>query len=353
MNRLNCQDYSIVFGSSPKLLTEFLVDKKYSHIIVLVDENSLKYCFPKIEEALEQRPFTLVEISSGEDFKNLETCQDIYSEMLEAGADRKSLMINLGGGVIGDMGGFCASTYMRGIDFIQIPTTLLSQVDSSVGGKLGVDLHMTKNIVGLFNSPQQVLIDRSFLDTLSEEQLVSGFAEMIKHGLIADADLYDKLKALSFGLEPKEITEELIRQAILVKKEVVENDPYEQGLRKILNYGHTIGHAVETESWNFEKPLLHGEAILIGMICENHIAFQKGILEEDAMNEINAFLKSVFYRNDVFESEEMIFSHMKKDKKNRNNQIFIALIDKIASAIPATIVSEEEVLDSLSYYKNM
>ena len=263
------------------------------------------------------------------------------------------MIINLGGGVIGDMGGFCASTFMRGIDFVQIPTTLLSQVDSSVGGKLGVDFNMVKNIVGVFNNPQLVIIDREMLDTLPAHEIRSGSAEMVKHGLIADKALYEDLIALNFGPKPPKITDEILYRSIQVKMDVVEKDPYEGNLRKILNYGHTIGHAVETESWNSEKPLLHGEAIYVGMICENYLSFRKGFLPEDLMNEINKTLKSIFYKSDAVNNGTRIIEHMKKDKKNQNKKIFAALINGVGNAIPATEISEEDVLDSLSYYKNI
>ncbi len=353
MTELDCQDYKIIFGSCQKNLSTFLSENAYTLICVLVDENTHKFCFPKISEALSDYQHMVIEISSGEDFKNLETCQEIYSQMLEGGADRQTLMVNLGGGVIGDMGGFCASTYMRGIDFIQIPTTLLSQVDSSVGGKLGVDFEMVKNIVGVFNNPERVLIDPELLKTLDTHQVRSGFAEMIKHGLIADEQLYEDLFSMHFGLEPKKITTDIVYRAIQVKKRVVEKDPFEKNLRKILNFGHTLGHAIETESWHLEKPLLHGEAIIVGMICENYIAYLKGLLTNEIMERINQQLKHVFYRDDVVGNAQEIISHMKKDKKNQNKRIFAALIDGVGSAIPATEISEEEVLQSLSYYKNM
>ncbi len=353
MNQLDCQDYSILFGSSPKCLADFLVGKSYTNIGILVDENTALYCLPKLKECLNNYNYFVIEISSGEDFKNLETCQEIFEHMLEMGADRHSLLINLGGGVIGDMGGFCASTYMRGIDFVQIPTTLLSQVDSSVGGKLGVDFQMVKNIIGVFNNPQLVIIDNEMLLTLDKEQLRSGFAEVVKHGLISDASLYEDVSGPDFGLDPKYFNNELLYRSILVKKDVVEKDPYEKGLRKILNYGHTIGHAVETESWNLDEPLLHGEAIFVGMICENYMAYAKNLLSEDVMNAVNQTLKTLFYRAEVVENADKIIEHMRKDKKNQNKKMFAALINDIGSSIPATEISEEEVLNSLSYYKNI
>jgi len=242
---------------------------------------------------------------------------------------------------------------MRGIDFIQVPTTLLSQVDSSVGGKLGVDFNMVKNIVGVFNNPALVIIDKDFLQTLDHLQLRSGFAEVVKHGLIADEALYNDLQKETFGLDPKHITYDLLYTSVDIKRQVVEQDPFEKGLRKILNYGHTIGHAVETESWNTDKPLLHGEAIFVGMICENYVASAKSLLDKDVMQKVNKQLKSICFVPNATENAEGILRHMKKDKKNQNNTIFAALINQVGSAIPATKITEEEVLDSLSYYKTL
>jgi 3-dehydroquinate synthase len=353
MRKLDCQDYSIIFGSSPNVLADFLKDKSYTQLFVLVDENTAKYCLSKLTEVLSRYESHIIKISSGEDSKNLETCQEIFSQLLDANADRHALLINLGGGVIGDMGGFCASTFMRGIDFIQIPTTLLSQVDSSVGGKLGVDFNMVKNIIGVFNNPELVIIDRDMLGTLPQGELRSGFAEMVKHGLISDKSLFEELSVKDFGLEPKNFINDLLYRSVLVKKRVVEEDPYEKGLRKILNYGHTVGHAIETASWKLDKPLLHGEAIFIGMVCENYIAYTKNMISEELMKKINAVLTSIFYRADAIKDEKAILEHMRKDKKNQNKKIFAALINGIGNAIPATEISEEEVLGSLSYYKNI
>ena len=353
MKQLKCHDYDIIFGSSQKCLSTFLESTTYSKIFILVDENTAAHCLPDIAYTIKNYQHHVIEIMAGEDHKNLETCQYIYSELLNEGADRHSLLINLGGGVIGDMGGFCASTFMRGIDFIQIPTTLLSQVDSSVGGKLGVDFNMVKNIVGVFNNPALVIIDKQLLKTLDGLQVRSGYAEVVKHGLIAEKNLYQELAAGNFGLDPHNLTEELLYTSINVKRKVVEEDPFEKGLRKILNYGHTVGHAVETESWNTDNPLLHGEAIFIGMICENHMASAKSLLDSKIMHEVNEQLKSIFHRPEAIQNTEEILKHKRKDKKNQNNNMYAALLNNVGSAIPATEISEEEVLDSLSYYKNL
>src|SRR5690606_32174448 len=206
---------------------------------------------------------------AGEENKNIDFCIGIWKMLLDFGAERNSLLINLGGGVVTDMGGFAASTYKRGIDFVQIPTTLLSQVDASIGGKTGIDLDTVKNIIGTFTQPEAVYINVDFLNTLDKRQLVSGFAEMIKHDFIFDASYFEDLKGFSFDRPD----EDLIYRSVGIKNEVVKQDPKESGLRKILNFGHTIGHAVETYSIdNDDNPLLHGEAIAVGMICEAYLS---------------------------------------------------------------------------------
>src|SRR5690606_4851713 len=215
----------------------------------------------------------------------------IWKMMLDFDADRNSVMINLGGGVVTDMGGFAASTFKRGIDFIQMPTTLLAQVDASVGGKTGIDMDSVKNIIGTFTLPQAVFIHVGFLKTLDQRQLVSGYAEMVKHAFIFDSDYYGQLKAFDVN-HPSEA---MIHRSVQIKNEVVTADPKEAGLRKILNFGHTIGHAIETWSLdNDGSPLLHGEAIAVGMICEAFLSRRHNGLSEAALNEVVSHLRAVF-----------------------------------------------------------
>ena len=349
--QIDCQDYKISIGAIKASLDHFLENTHYSAVAVLVDQNTRKHCLPLIIDDLHNKKWIVIEIPAGEEYKNLDTCSAIWKKMLINGFDRHSLLINLGGGVIGDMGGFCASTSMRGIDFIHIPTTLLSQVDSSVGGKLGVDLEMVKNMVGVFASPKAVLIDRQFLKTLDERQIRSGFAEMVKHGLIADASLWRECE--TFGLDPRNFTDSILHRSISIKKSVVERDPKEKGLRKILNFGHTVGHAVETVSWTTESPLLHGEAIFVGMVCEVYLAYAKKLITLETRDYINKKLKTIFYRRSACDHPHEIFNILLKDKKNRQNQIYAALINGIGSAVYEIAISKEEVLESFLYYQKL
>ena len=243
MNVIDLDTYKIHIGDFWK---DLQLDK-YSTLFVLVDENTRAFCLPIFEQKISNLAYHIIEIPSGETHKNIATCQFIWSEMVKYGADRKSCLINLGGGVIGDMGGFTASTFYRGMDFIQIPTTLLSQVDASIGGKLGIDFMNLKNAVGLFKNPKQVCISADFLHTLSPREIRSGFAELIKHGLIASKKDWDELKDIKSISEVAD-WEKYIIPSLAIKKAVVQEDPFEMGLRKSLNFGHTIGHAIESHA---------------------------------------------------------------------------------------------------------
>ncbi|MCL4115774.1 UNVERIFIED_CONTAM: hypothetical protein GTU68_051697 [Idotea baltica] len=261
--------------------------------------------------------------------------------------DRHGLVINLGGGVIGDMGGFVASTYMRGLDFIQIPTTLLSQVDASVGGKLGVDFNGLKNFIGLFQNPRAVLVDPSFIDTLTSEDHRSGYAEMIKHAMIRDRNIWDRLTALNIWSDMDRITE--IYESIKIKKDVVTEDPREGGLRKILNFGHTIGHAIETLSFSTSKPFLHGEAIGIGMAAEAILSVRSCGLSKADADRIISYLKSVYDGLDleILARHEEIIELMQSDKKNKGGQIRFSLLKEIGNCTWDISVSYDHIKDAL------
>lgn len=354
MKIIDCQDYSIHIGDSRNSLADFLKGARYSKIGILVDENTRKYCLPILMEDIDISAWTIIEIEAGEEHKNLRSCEKIWKRMLMAGFDRHSLLINLGGGVIGDMGGFCASTYMRGIDFLQIPTTLLAQVDASVGGKLGIDLEFVKNIIGLFNNPQAVFVDKKYLNSLEISQIRSGFAEVVKHGLIAQPAIWNQCKEIAIaGIPTASFDDELLYHSIAVKKQVVEQDPREKGLRKILNFGHTIGHAVETHSWTTDKPLLHGEAVFIGMACENYLAYAKKLISKKELDDINSVLKKICFLPKACINGSDIWKIVLKDKKNKLDKAFTALIDQIGSAVYDIEITREEVMESLFYYQKM
>ena len=305
-------------------------------VAILVDENTKQKCLPLLDITVD----LTIEIKSGEAEKTLKTCDQIWKQITKAGFTRKSLLINLGGGVIGDMGGFAAATYKRGMAFINIPTTLLSQVDASIGGKLGVDFNGLKNHIGLFQEPTNVIVFPKFLETLSDRELKSGFAEVVKHALINDKDQWTYLIGQSFdSLNWGEI----IPKSIAIKNKIVNEDPKEQGLRKILNYGHTIGHAIETHFLSSEAPLLHGEAVALGMILENEVAVKMGLLQKEASDSIKKYFQKNYKFPNELPSYEDLLSHLIQDKKNDEKGLRFSLLKKIGTC-EYNVLVEENIL---------
>lgn len=352
MNKLDSAGHAIHFETSLTPLKEILESGKYSKIFVFADGNTSTHCLPVFQEMLDDfSNFDLIETDPGEENKNIDFCIGIWKTLLDFGADRKCLMINLGGGVVTDLGGFVASTYKRGIDFINIPTTLLSQVDASVGGKTGIDIDNVKNMVGTFTLPQSVFIETRFLQTLSQRELLSGFAEMVKHGLIADQAYYQNLKEGDY----QQIGADAIFKSVNIKNDVVTTDPQERGLRKILNFGHTIGHAVETFSLiNDKKPLTHGEAIAIGMICEAFLSVSNSTLTGAELEDISQYLLKTYPAYQINEAGfDQLLEFMQSDKKNENGQIMFSLLNSIGSCAFNCRVSENNILESIIYYNSL
>jgi 3-dehydroquinate synthase len=348
MQHIYLRDYKISYGPAPQAIRAYISSKNYTSICILVDENSKKHCLPLLD--LEQ-PYHLIEIESGESHKGLSTCEFIWANMASIGVDRHGLLINLGGGVIGDMGGFCASCYMRGIDFVQIPTTLLSQVDASIGGKLAVDFKGLKNFIGLFQNPQEVIVDYTFIHTLSEAELRSGYAEMIKHALIQNVDIWDRIRSCDNWRNLDWQSE--IYPSILIKKEVVEYDPTEKGLRKILNFGHTIGHAIESLSFETDSPLLHGEAIAIGMICESYLSMKYGSLSADSYQEIRSYVLSVYDQipvENLLNRTDDIIEKLKSDKKNKGGKYMFSLLNSIGNCTYDVVINDYQITESINAY---
>lgn len=340
--------YPIFFENSLQELNTFISESKYTNVFILVDSNTEIHCLPAVQNFLKDIDYDLIEVTPGEENKTIDFCIGIWRMLLDFGAERNSLLINLGGGVITDMGGFAASTFKRGIDFVQVPTTLLSQVDASVGGKTGIDMDNVKNIIGTFTQPKAVFINTDFLKTLDEREVRSGFAEVIKHGLIYDHSLFDTVKKAG----PSGLTDQMIYRSVEIKNEVVKEDPFEKSLRKILNFGHTIGHAVESHSLTHDaSPLLHGEAIAIGFICEAFLSFKKNGLSESDLNETVKAIKEVYPAYNLKkETYSALLDIMKNDKKNNAGQINFSLLSEIGKCGFDKFCSEEEIFESLDYY---
>ncbi len=283
---INVGKYNIIIEkNSLENINNFINFSEFSNIIILTDENIVNNNWlEKLLYVLPKEVYNLI-IKSGEKYKNLDTVANIWETMNNYKLDRKSLLINLGGGIVSDLGGFCASTYMRGIKFLNIPTTLLSQVDASVGGKTGFDYNSCKNLIGSFAEPYKVVIDSSTLSTLPEREFNSGMAEVIKYGIIYDKDFFDYLESENIDIDY------VIKKCCEIKADVVNKDFKEGGLRKILNFGHTIGHAIETLSLETKSPLLHGEAVALGIVAICYIASKIGKINDNNFERIKNILK--------------------------------------------------------------
>lgn len=354
MSEIAAQSYTIYINKNiEKDIKRFFASNKnkYSKLFILADENSLKYCYPQLVAKISKfEEAEIIEIESGEEQKNIEVCTQIWNVLIELKADRKSLFINLGGGVISDMGGFIASTYKRGIDFFNIPTTLLSQVDASIGGKVGIDLNNIKNQIGIFNQPKAVFINPQFLSTLPKREILSGFAEVIKHALIADANYWKQIKQFDFS--EIENCDELIEQSIKIKNAIVKEDFHEHTIRKSLNFGHTVGHAIETimlETLN-KKTLLHGEAIALGMIVECYLSNKICKLNKNSLKEITEFIISAYKPTKINESDfDRLIELMKHDKKNDDSDINFSLLSEIGKCEINKTAKPDLIIEALKY----
>ena len=329
MKEIKAIDYSIWIGENSLSKLDI---STYSKVAILVDENTKRDCLfklPQIENAL------IIEIKSGEEYKNISTCNFIWEQLTINNFDRNALLINLGGGVIGDMGGFCAATYKRGLEFIHIPTTLLAMVDASVGGKLGIDFKGFKNQIGLFNNPKAVFISSEFLETLEESELKSGFAEVVKHALISDNSLWVKIKNTPFtDLDWEDITD----TSVQIKNKIVLADPFEKGERKKLNFGHTFGHAIESYYLEKRTPISHGEAVFMGMILETKISD----LSETDKNEIKNYVLSNFALP-YTPKKSSLHKFLINDKKNQNGKINFTLLNGIGNCSLDNLFSLDEL----------
>ncbi len=351
MDSIVTASYAVHFNTKAyEALNTHLAQANYSKVFILVDENTHEYCLPRfMAQIAGEYAFEIIEIEAGEINKNIHTCTQVWEVLSELDADRKSVLINLGGGVVTDLGGFVASAYKRGIAFINVPTTLLAMVDASVGGKTGVDLGALKNQIGVINQPQMVLVVSNFLETLNERQLTSGFAEMLKHGLIRSRAYWDTLQ------EVRDFTalDTLIYQSVEIKNEVVLQDPTEQHLRKILNFGHTLGHAVESyflESENHEL-LLHGEAIAAGMVLEAYLSHRLEGLSGADTKEIKTtfqerYGKVVFTATDI----DTILTLLKFDKKNSHGNINFVLLKNIGEPAIDIQIDPDLLREAFAYY---
>ena len=343
--------YDIVFASDfgglAEELHDFGIGKR--RIAVIADSNTASLYGEEVIGLLEGncKKAILYSFPAGEAHKTLDTVKDIYKTLIEEKFDRKDLLIALGGGVVGDITGYTAATYLRGVDFVQIPTTLLAQCDSSIGGKTGVDFDGYKNMVGAFYMPKLVYMNIGTLKTLDDRQFYAGFAEVMKHGLIKDALFYEWLLDNLYEIQDREqdVLEEMVMRSCTVKKLVVEKDPKEQGDRALLNFGHTIGHAIEKYK-NFE--MLHGECVALGAVAVAFISWKHNWLSMEEYYEIRDMFVpfNLPISIDDIEPEE-ILALTKSDKKMAAGQIRFVLLKKVGKAVIDTTVSDEDILNAI------
>ncbi|MGI8893267.1 MAG: 3-dehydroquinate synthase [Bacteroidia bacterium] len=326
------------------------ISGNYSSVFIITDNNTSRECLPILQTYLDDINYFVIETGSGEINKTISTCKYIWDFLINNKADRQSLLINLGGGLICDMGGFAAHSYKRGIDFINIPTSLLSMADAAVGNKTGVNFNNIKNQIGAFASPVAVFVYTGFLRTLDERQTYSGFAEVLKHALVADRSYWNLLKEIT----PAEINEQHLKRSLQIKQEITMQDPEELNIRKKLNFGHTIGHALESIS--IEKglnQLLHGEAVAAGMICEAYLSRETGLNEND-LEDITALLSTHFGLYEITENEfDNLWEYIGYDKKNIGGKASFTLLSNIGEATIDNFCTKEEVFDSLKYYSSL
>ncbi len=355
MQFIQANGYSIYFNENGyEALNKYLAEHQHSNLFIIADTNTNEYCLPTFLPNIEtELTIEIIEFEAGESFKSIDTCVEIWKVLTELGADRKSLLITLGGGVVSDLGGFIASTFKRGIDFIHVPTTLLAMVDASIGGKNGVDLDNLKNQIGVINTPKMVLVDTQYLETLPQNEMRSGLAEMLKHGLIYDSLYWENfldLSAIDFSDFDK-----LIYTSIEIKNNIVQLDPTENGIRKGLNFGHTLGHAIESyflENENKET-LLHGEAIAAGMILESFISWKKKLISTEEYIQIKTTINTIF-ENIFFEENDLapILELLIHDKKNEFGNIQFALIEGIGKTKINQEVENELIKQAFLDYKS-
>ncbi len=346
----NSADVIFIGGDVFNELDKVIPAEKFSSVFILTDENVNKFCLPiLIERCKSLKEAAIIEIPSGEKEKNLTTTAKIFSLLLENNADRKTLMVNFGGGVICDVGAFAASVYKRGIKFINIPTTLLSMVDASVGGKNGINFLERKNIIGTFTRPSGVFIYPDFIKSLDENEVRSGYAEIIKHLLLSDKELWSQmLNDPSLLTDPANL-DRLIRHSVAYKTKITNSDFKESGIRMQLNFGHTYGHAIESYTHSIGLPLKHGEAIALGMTGELWLSRKLAGFSMDEMHAAIQLIKNIFNDIRINFSAEDIIPYLYADKKNSREKIGFSLLK--APGMPASVLYPdlEQIVEGLIF----
>ncbi len=329
---------------------------EHDRIFVLTDDKTRELCLPLVKDFFCLKGAQVITIGSTDVHKDLQSLTHVWQALDEGGADRHSCLINLGGGMVTDLGGFAASTFKRGIDFINIPTTLLSMVDASVGGKTGINFNGLKNEIGVFNDSRYVILDTQFLRTLDDKNMRSGYAEMLKHGLISDTATWADL--LQFDLSQPDLgrLQAMVARSVQVKEDVVKRDPHEKNIRKALNYGHTFGHAFESFSLKHhregEDPILHGYAVAYGLVCELYLSVVKAGFPSDQMRQTVSFIRDNYGRFAITcDDYDELITLMRHDKKNTSGVINFTLLDAIGDVLINQTATDEEIREALDFFR--
>ena len=342
----------VISGNLERDLVNAISECEHDRIFVLTDETTQQLCWPKIKHFKALKNSTPIIIKATDTHKNLDTLSQVWQALSNGGATRHSLMINLGGGMVTDLGGFAASTFKRGIDFINIPTTLLAMVDASVGGKTGINFGGLKNEIGVFSDSRFVIINTQFLDTLDHDNICSGYAEMLKHGLISDERTWAEL--MTFDLDTPDLSQlqRMVAESIKVKERIVEADPHEHGIRKALNLGHTMGHAFESFAMRRGTPILHGYAVAYGLISELYMSARKTAFPTDRMHQTVRFIRENYGTfNITCDDYPTLIELMHHDKKNTSGIINFTLLGNVGDIRINQTANEEEIKEALDFFR--
>ena len=339
---------SIIFtADAGMVLAELLDGTKHEDIFIVADKHTVLFC-DRLFEKVDWLPSHVTVLDCGEENKSVESVSRIWMMLSKQGARRSSILVCVGGGVVTDLGGFAASTFKRGMRCINVPTTLLAQVDASLGGKTGFNFNGLKNEIGTFSIPEKVIIDPRFLNHLPVRERMSGFAEMIKHGLLSNREYLTRLLNLEHQEMTQEYMLELIRRSVTIKNEIVTRDPREQGLRKVLNFGHTIGHAIESLSITRGTPLLHGEAVALGLVAELYLSVKEKGFPEEIYREVRNFVKQHYPPYPLMDHVDTLYELMVHDKKNERWGVNFTLLSGIGEFSLDNYCSKDLVVEALS-----
>ena len=343
---------STVFGPFSGHLGELMDKKSFSSVFILCDSNTRVHCEVVSRAMPKEYQASIIEMMPGEESKTLETCESVWEELANSGADRNSLLINLGGGVVTDLGGFCAASFMRGMPFVHIPTSVLAMTDAAIGGKVGVDFKGYKNYIGAFAKAEKIIVDAAFIDTLPDVQKRNGLAEVIKHACLVSEDEITMMLGMP-GVEGIDWYD-LVERSARVKLDIVRQDRNDRGIRGALNFGHTIGHAIESYSLTTEQPMHHGEAVALGMLVESRMSSQFRNLDERHLMLIEKLVKKYF--SDVKFPDldlEGLWHFMHKDKKKSGENVIFSLLDAPGTPSVGQVVPESMVNEAYLHYAKM